>query len=239
MASRAAIVAQNEPRAESSFTVDGLRFLRELRTQNQRSWFEANRRRFDEGLRTPALRLIEAVRPSLARISPHLVADPRPNGGSLTRIYRDTRFSRDRSPYKTALFLYFWHDRADRDAMPAVYLHVEPNGSMVGGGIWKPATPKLEMIRRAIIGSPSRWASATAGDLGMACSSGRSLMRVPSGYDPLHPYAEDLRRKDFGVYRALSDQALVSPALVGEIEAGFRGAAPLVAFICDAIGLPF
>jgi uncharacterized protein (TIGR02453 family) len=223
------------------FTRDGLAFLGQLAKHNEKPWFEKNKQRFEDGLRAPATRLCEDVAPLLRKVSKHMVADLRPNGGSVSRIYRDTRFSKDKSPYKTALFLRFGHDAGGEDAMPGLYLHVEPSATTIGGGIWHPGPAALDQIRKAIVASPTAWTKAKGGAaVGPGCAmGGEVLKKVPRGYDPEHPHAEDLKRMDFGMHRPLADDVLVGKDLLGEIEGAFVGVKPLLKFLCGAVGLPF
>jgi uncharacterized protein (TIGR02453 family) len=223
------------------FTRDGLAFLDELGDHNEKRWFDANKARFEDGLREPALRLILDLTPVLSKLSKHFTADPRPNGGSLGRIYRDTRFSKDKSPYKTALFLHFRHRAGTEEAMPGFFMHIQPRSSRVGGGVWHPATPALEKVRKAITRSPDTWAKAKAeSGVGAACvMGGEMLKKVPRGYDPEHIHAEDLKRKDFGVTRSIDDSALTGKDLVAQLSDRFRTSAPVLAFLCKSIGLPF
>jgi uncharacterized protein (TIGR02453 family) len=223
------------------FTRDGLRFLEQLRDHNDKSWFDTNKARFEEGLREPGLRLVSDLAPVLAKISKHFVAEAKPNGGSMSRIYRDTRFSKDKSPYKTALFFHFHHARGTGDAMPAFYFHVEPGASTVGGGIWHPEAPALEKIRRAIVKSPAGWDKAKGrSEVGAACTmGGEMLKKVPRGYDPEDPHADDLKRKDFGVHQPAADAVLTSPGLPADLGRRFAAAAPVLEFLCKAVGLPF
>src|ERR1044072_1345885 len=110
------------------FTRDAFKFLRELRENNDRAWFAANKERYEKYVRQPALKFVSGFSPRLAKISPHLVADPRPVGGSLFRIHRDTRFSRDKSPYKTHLGVHFFHDTGKKaPSVPGFYLHIAPD----------------------------------------------------------------------------------------------------------------
>jgi uncharacterized protein (TIGR02453 family) len=226
---------------ETYFTRDGLRFLKELGTHNEKPWFEGNKSRFEEGLREPGLRLVSDLAPRLKKVSKHMVADTRPNGGSLSRIYRDTRFSKDKSPYKTALFIHFWHDRGTEDAAPAFYLHVEPGSSSVGGGVWHPATSALSRIREAIVKDSEGWRKAKRGKAvsGACTMGGEVLKKVPRGFDPEHPLAEDLRRKDYGLHQKILDDVLVGPDLVSELMRAFVATSPLLEFLSKAVGLPF
>lgn len=226
---------------QSYFTKDGLQFLKDLKTHNEKAWFEKNKARYEQGVRDPGMRLAADLAPVLKKISKRFVVDLRPNGGSLSRIYRDTRFSKDKSPYKTALFFHFTHEDGDDEAAPAFYMHLGPGESGVGGGLWHPAPSKLAAVRDAISKDARGWAKAkTKTGLGKTCMmSMDSLKKVPKGYDPEHEHAEDLKRRDFGVSVPVSDASLARASLLADVEAGFRKAAPVIAFLCDAVGLSF
>ena len=109
-------------------------FLKELKAHNDREWFAANKHRYEDDLLEPALAFIEDFGLRLPDISPHLVADARRQGGSLFRIYRDTRFAKDKSPYKTMAGIYFRHERSKEAYSPGLYLHLEPRNVFAGGG---------------------------------------------------------------------------------------------------------
>jgi uncharacterized protein (TIGR02453 family) len=216
-------------------------FLADLRANNDREWFAANRDRYEEHLLEPALAFIDAFAPRLERISPHFRADARPSGGSLFRIHRDTRFSKDKSPYKTNLGIHFRHERAKDVRAPGFYLHIGPGEVFAGGGIWHPDTEGATRIREAIVADPQRWKRATRGgafakrlELG-----GDSLKRVPPWADPQHPFADDLKRKDFFGWARLSEDAVAAPGFVDEYARICRAAAPLVQFLCDALEVPY
>ena len=216
-------------------------FLADLRQNNDREWFAANKHRYEEHLLEPALDFIEAFAPRLAKISPHFRADPRPSGGSLFRIYRDTRFSKDKSPYKTNVGIHFRHERAKDVHAPGYYLHIGPDEAYTGGGIWHPDTDGATRIREAIVADPQGWKRAAHGgafakqlELG-----GDSLKRVPSWADAEHPFAEDLKRKDFYGWARLSQEDVVAPGFVDEYARICRAAAPLMRFLCDALEVPY
>src|SRR5262249_37434749 len=145
------------------FTPELFRFLSQLRAHNNRDWFEANRQRYEQSVREPFLRFIADIAPRLKKISPHVVADPRPIGGSMMRIHRDIRFAKDKSPYKTAIAAHFWHDKAKEGAMPSFFLRLAPGESMAGTGIWHPEPAALKRIRMAIADDPKGWQRATSG----------------------------------------------------------------------------
>ena len=122
-------------------------FVRDLKANNEREWFETHRSRFEDHLREPALEFIHQFGPKLGDISRHFNAIPKPVGGSLFRIYRDVRFSKDKTPYKTHVGIHFRH-RQHRDAhAPGFYLHLEPRACFMGCGIWRPDREALAALR--------------------------------------------------------------------------------------------
>ena len=223
------------------FPADFLRFFRELTRNNERPWFEANKERYRSSVVAPMLGFITAMQRPLARISPHYQAIPKVQGGSLFRIYRDTRFSKDKTPYKTHAAAQFRH-AAGRDAhAPGFYVHFGPDGLFFGGGIWQPPSPKLRAIREFIVDNPAAWARLRSAkalrDRGGL--RGDQLKRAPRGFDPDYRHVDDLRHKSFYVMQEAEVSLLRSDDLVKRVTAAFRAAAPLNHFICDALELPF
>ena len=142
------------------FTPATFKFLSQLATHNERDWFNANKARYLTDVQEPALQFIADFAPKLAGISEHLVADPRPQGGSLFRIYRDTRFSKDKTPYKTHVAMRFGHEAGLGVHAPGLYLHIEPGASYAGVGLWRPETALARTIREAIVADPAGWKKA-------------------------------------------------------------------------------
>jgi uncharacterized protein (TIGR02453 family) len=140
-----------------SFSPELFAFLRELATNNDREWFTAHKARYVAEVQEPALAFIEDVGLRLPEVSRHLVADPRTVGGSMFRIHRDVRFSKDKSPYKTHVGIQFRHERARDAHAPGVYLHLEPGSVFMGCGTWRPDGDTLHAIRTAIASKPGRW----------------------------------------------------------------------------------
>jgi uncharacterized protein (TIGR02453 family) len=224
------------------FTRGLLRFLRELAKNNNRTWFGANKARFEEDVRDPLLEFIRDFGAPLARISPHYVSDPRPVGGSLFRIYRDTRFSKDKTPYKTNMGAQFNHVDAAEVHAPGYYLHLDPAGSFACAGVWHPEPQDLEKIRRAIVDAPEKWRRILKGK--KLCGAfgeleGESLTRPPRGYDPAHPLIDDLKRKDFIVTAPLTEDLIVAADFMARFVGLCRTAAPLLEFLTRSVGLPF
>src|SRR6266568_6671025 len=205
------------------------KFLRDLRRNNERAWFLENRERYERDVRAPLLALIGDFAPRLAKISRHMLADPRPVGGSLFRIHRDIRFAKDKSPYKTHAALHFRHVDASKDVHgPGYYVHLEPGcaSTFVAGGMWQPDAAALGGIRDAMVAAPARWKKAVAGlELG-----GAQLTRPPRGYDAEHPLVDDLRRTDFIVSADIGEPRALGPGFLDDIERACRAAAPLMAF---------
>jgi len=228
--------------AFQGFPDDFLSFLADLARNNERSWFQANKRRYRDAVVAPMCAFIACMAEPLSRISPHYRADPRPNGGSLFRIYRDTRFSKDKSPYKTHAACHFRH-LAGKDAhAPGFYAHFEPQGLFFGGGIWLPPPGHLAAIRTFIADNPAEWGRirSAAAVLERGGVQGDGLVRPPRGFDPEHRHIEDLKRKSFFVMtEAGTDLAGDGGRLVAEVTAAFEAAASLNHFICDALELPF
>ena len=227
--------------ATTGFTPALFDFLRDLRANNDREWFQRNRARYEQDVRDPALRFIEAVAPRLRSVSRHVVADPRPVGGSLFRIHRDVRFSKDKSPYKTAVGMYFRHEAAGAVAAPGLYLHLEPDESFAGGGVHMPDAATLTRIRDAIVGGTASW-RRTVQDPAFApmhTDMGESLKRAPQGYDPDHPFVDDLKRKSHTWHVRFSEDEVCAPDFLDEYIAVCRAAAPFQRFLARALDVPW
>lgn len=217
------------------------RFLKDLKANNDREWFQKNKARYEDELKEPALEFISLFGPRLRKISPHFRAIPKATGGSLFRIYRDTRFSKDKTPYKTHLGIHFRHKQAKSVHTPGFYLHIEPGEAFVGLGIWHPESPALRSIREAIVDDPAAWKRAKNAKRFREVFelSGDSLTRPPRGFDPEHPLIEDIKRKDFiGVTRLTQKQAL-APDFLDTFSETCRAGAPLVRWLCGALDVPF
>jgi uncharacterized protein (TIGR02453 family) len=225
------------------FTPKLFRFLRELKDNNDREWFKANQDRFEEDVRSPALDFISEFSEPLYGISEHFTADARKVGGSLFRIQRDTRFSKDKTPYKTHLGIHFRHVATKDDVhAPGLYLHLEPGGCFAALGLWKPSTQDATAIRQAIVDDPGKWKRAADakrftslyGEL-----EGESLKRPPRGFDPDHPLMTDLKRKDFIASTRLRQSDATSETFMNTYAGTVRAGVPFVRFLCEAVGLRF
>jgi uncharacterized protein (TIGR02453 family) len=201
------------------FSPAALQFLVELRVNNNREWFNEHKQVYQEAIVEPALALIVALGERLRAIYPDLNFDTRTNGaGSLMRIYRDTRFSKDKTPYKTNAGIVFWQGEGKKMERPGFYFHIEPESSWIGGGWYMFPPPTLEAFQAAV-DDPARGAELRAA-LGELQGQGFRIwgdryQRVPKGYAADHPQAELLKYK--GLFAAAPDfsvETLGSPELV-------------------------
>jgi uncharacterized protein (TIGR02453 family) len=224
------------PPATNPIRPELFRFLRELERHNDRVWFAANKQRYFDLVRDPLLRFIAELAPRLGKVSKHVVVDPSPVGGSLFRIYRDTRFSKDKRPYKTHAAMAFRAGGGGFPA-PAFYLHLGPGEVFAGAGIWHPETDTLKELRDAIVAQPARWQRAKR-----ACpldEDEQKLSRAPRGYDPSHPLVEDLKRKSFTTGRQLDERAACAADFPAAFAKICKQASPLMTFLSEAVGAPY
>ena len=227
--------------ATPRFTSDTFAYLTQLAAHNDRPWFEANKQRYEAHVLAPALAFITAMAPRLRKISKHFVASPKRMGGSLMRVYRDTRFARDKSPFKTNIGIQFRHERGRDVHAPGFYLHIEPGGCFLGAGIWHPEAAALAAIRREIVERPKLWQRARddARFMRHFTLGGASLVKAPRGFAGDAPHVEDLKRKDFIAACVLTDRTIVRPALADEVAEKLAGTRGLMTFLCGALDLPY
>ena len=216
-------------------------FLEALEQNNNREWFARNKQRYEDEVRSPASDYIESMSQYMAEISPHFIVSAKMVGGSLMRVHRDIRFSKDKTPYKTNIGVHFKHARGKDVHAPGFYLHIEPGEVFISAGIWRPASSTLSNVRTLIDEYPKKWknlASRITGKDGFQLD-GASLKRPPTGFTKEHPLIDDLKRKDFIAVQNLKGSALYAKDFDKSTARLFKAASPLVKFICDADGLPF
>lgn len=217
-------------------------FLQDLKRNNDRDWFHANKPRYQEQVVAPMTAFINAMAPRLAGISKAFVADARPSGGSMFRIYRDTRFSKNKSPYKTNVGCQFRHVAGKDAHAPGFYVHLEPGQVFFGGGLWLPPANVLFNVRTAIAEHPQKWQAIVGarklqsrfGELG-----GASLQRVPRGFSADHPCAEDLKRKSFVLVQSVDESLATSKQFLPEVEKAFKALSDFMQFLTTANGLAY
>ncbi len=227
--------------AYNSLPPEMFAFLTDLERNNRREWFQSNKSRYEECIKDPALGFIADFAPRLTRISPNFRADARAVGGSLFRIYRDTRFSKDKTPYKTHVGIHFRHAEGKSVHCPGFYLHVDLYKPFAGIGIWRPDGPTLKSIRDAIIADPDGWRKASSGKAFTRAwtVTGDKLKRAPRGYPQDHPLVEDLKYKDFTAIAELSPDDLLAPDFARSLATLFRKGTPFMEFLCRAVGVAY
>jgi uncharacterized protein (TIGR02453 family) len=228
----------------TGFRPQALGFLRRLKRNNRREWFERSRAVYETEVRNPMRALVEELDVRLARLAPEITGDPR---HSVFRIHRDIRFSSDKSPYKTNAACQFYHHDAGRgagrDAESAgagLYFQLEDRQCFVAGGMWMPARPALERIREAIADDPDaldRVLRAPAFRRRFRRLDGEDMLkRMPRGYDEDHPAARWLRYRSFTATRVMTEREVLSPRLPAILARDFETLVPLVRWLNAAIG---
>ncbi len=216
-------------------------FLRELKNNNEREWFAENKSRYEQDVLFAAMDFVRQMQPRLAKHSRYLLAEPKRVGGSIMRIYRDTRFSKDKTPYKTNVGIHFRHSIGGDVHAPGLYVHLEPDACFIAAGIWMPSAEPLAAIRQSIMDDQSGWNRVRNNKKFVARFKldGDSLKTAPRGIDPKHPAIEDLRRKSFAGVSRLSEKEFLQPDICENLMAAFDDSKPLMKFLCDALQQPY
>lgn len=223
------------------FTPKLFEFLEDLADNNNRTWFKANQQTYEDVVREPALEFINDVGDVMGKISKHFVADSRKVGGSLFRIQRDTRFAKDKAPYKENTGMHFRHVMAKDVHAPGFYINLQPRQCYMGLGLWRPETKVAYQIREGIDQNPAGWKRASRGKkfLETFTIEGDSLTRPPKGYSDDHPLIEDLKRKDFIASRRLTQRQVTSDHFLEDFMDYARAGSPYMQFLCGTLGLQY
>lgn len=227
--------------AKRYFTPELFAFLEDLAANNDRAWFKANQQRYEDAVRQPALEFITDFVEPLASISDHFVADSRTVGGSLFRIQRDTRFAKDKTPYKLNTGVHFRHERAKDAHAPGFYVHLEPGRCFMGVGLWSPESKVAYRIRHHIDDNQAAWKKAAHADnfTDVFSLDGDSLVRPPRGFDAEHPSIDDLKRKSFIATTKLTQRDVTSASFADLVASHCGRATPFMRFLCAAVDVPF
>lgn len=220
-----------------AFTAQSFRFLSALARHNNRDWFAQHKTDYEAQVREPALAFIASLQAPMAALSPQFDVSAKKVGGSLMRVFRDTRFSNDKTPYKTNIGIQFRHVSGKDVHAPGFYIHLSPDECFLGVGIWHPEPEALKKIRHYIADNPNAWSQAK-GDKAFQkyfTLDGDSLQRMPRGFDEQHPHAVDLKRKDFiGIHPFAADEA--QKTTFGKFcLTRFRAAEEFMHTLCDAV----
>ena len=225
----------------ATFGEETLKFLNDLKHNNNRDWFNENKPRYETQVLDVALNFIQSMHDPLLEFAPHFTAVPKRMGGSLMRVYRDTRFAKDKTPYKTNIGIQFRHEQAKDVHAPGYYLHIDPEQVFLGAGMWRPESSALAAIRERISNKQDEWLRVRDDkkfskhfQLG-----GESLTRPPRGFDKEHPMIVDIRRKDFIAVKNMSHDDALHPRFQQNVETAFKVATPYMRFLCKAVNVPF
>jgi uncharacterized protein (TIGR02453 family) len=223
------------------FSNQTIEFLNLLKTNNNRDWFNDNKGDYEAKVREPALQFITDMQPLLGDISSRFIASPKKVGGSLMRVYRDTRFGKDKTPYKTNIGIQFRHFMGKDVHAPGFYLHISTDECFFGAGIWRPDGPSLSKIRHFIDDNPKGWSKAVedtnfneAYQLG-----GESLKRPPRGFNAEHSLIDDLKRKDFIGVANFPVADIQRNDFVQYCAEQFKRADAYMYYLCTALDLPY
>jgi uncharacterized protein (TIGR02453 family) len=216
----------------AGFPKEGIVFLKQLKKNNNREWFEKNRGKYEAFVKAPMQSLIASVKPHFEQFASEFDLNPK---RSIFRVYRDVRFSSDKTPYKTHIAAHFvLRGKPKGFVGSGYYLHVEPGEVFVGGGIYIPESDQLKKIRKAI---------ATRSEEFLSLVENRrfkklfypfewsQLKRIPKGYDENHPMATWLKYKQFFVGVTRPEAVCYNASLVQEVAAICEAASPLVRFL--------
>jgi uncharacterized protein (TIGR02453 family) len=216
-------------------------FLEQLADNNNRPWFQENKARYEGEVLGPCLAFIRAFEPRLKKISRSFVASDRRVGGSLMRVYRDTRFSKDKTPYKTNVGIQFRHEQGRDIHAPGFYVHIAPGECFLAVGLWRPEPEPLGRIRQAIVEWPGRWRRARddAKFRARFALDGGSLKRPPRGFAADHPCIEDIKRTDFIGVEEMEERDVLDKGYLEHVAASFTASRPFMRFLCNALKAPF
>jgi uncharacterized protein (TIGR02453 family) len=225
----------------SHFEPSLMKFLKDLSTNNDREWFNDHKQDYEDKVRSPALEFIQQMDHWIRLVSPHYEATPKKVSGSLMRVYRDVRFSKDKSPYKTNVGIQFRHEVGKDVHAPGFYLHIEPDEIFLGVGTWHPHPDALKAIREYIVAKPGPYMDAIEHQPFTEYYelAGDKLTRPPKGYEKDHPLIEEIKRKDFIALCRLEEKELYEDDLCERVASRFGRAQPLQKFLCEALGLRF
>jgi uncharacterized protein (TIGR02453 family) len=228
------------------FRPEALAYLRGLKKNNRREWFEVRREEFVRDVSDPMKALIEELDVRFAKLAPEFVGDPK---RSMFRIYRDVRFSKDKSPYKSHAALWIYHRAPGRgvgkeiDGGAGFYVHLEPNASLIAAGLWMPPRPSLAKVRAHFSEDLAGWKRAVTAPAVLKRFGGLTddedgilLKRLPRGFEEGHPAERWLRFNSFTMHRSCSDAEMMSTKLVDKVMKDFGLLVPMCRWLNRALG---
>ncbi len=223
------------------FTDKTFDFFSALALHNEREWFNDHKQDYLDHVKEPMMQFLRDLDPMLRYFAPYYQVVDKGNGGSMFRIYRDARFSRNKAPYKTNASARIWHAEAGRKNTPLFYLHLEPDEVFLAAGMWGPETRVLNQVRRFMVNNPNTWRRVTE-DERFRCMfdfGGSSLKRMPRGFEEHADLADDLKRKSQVVVTKMTEAQAKGPRFLSSCLTRFERAAPMMDYLCAALDLEF
>jgi uncharacterized protein (TIGR02453 family) len=218
------------------FPKSGISFLRKLKKNNNRTWFASHKNDFEEHLKLPMQSLVVALRPAFNEFAPQFDLNPK---RSLFRIYRDTRFSKDKTPYKTHVAAHFVLAGKQKGFVGSgFYVHIEPGECFIGGGIYRPDAGQLKRIRRAVSKKPDEFLEVVRSRSFMrrfGTIQGDQLVRTPKGFQEDDPMMQWLKLKQYFVGVSLEEKRCYSRSFIKDVASVCEAATPLVTFLNAAM----
>lgn len=223
------------------FSKKTFEFLALLEQNNNRAWFNEHKSQYEAYVREPALDFIRQMQAPLTELSSHFTASDKKVGGSLMRIHRDARFSKDKTPYKINLGIQFRHFMGKDVHAPGLYFHLANDECFAAAGIWRPESKVLNAIRTCIDENPNSYKKAIFNEPFKSAftMSGESLKRPPRGFEKDHPLIDELKRKDFIAISPLTQKQVSSNNLVDTVLERYKKADSLMAYLCYALEQPY
>jgi uncharacterized protein (TIGR02453 family) len=215
----------------SGFPKEGIQFLRNLKKNNDREWFQERKAVFEECVKAPMTELVLALGEDFEAFAPQYLTDPKK---AIYRIYRDTRFSNDKTPYKTHIAASFNHKSLAKHAAAGFYFHFSPEEILMGGGVYMPGSWELLTIRRHIADDPAAYGAivkARPFQRYFGGVTGEKLSRPPKGFPADHPAIETLKLKQFLAGETLEPELALSPKLLPELSKRFQAIAPFIDYL--------
>jgi uncharacterized protein (TIGR02453 family) len=209
--------------AFKGFPAEGLEFLRELKRNNDREWFTPRKEVYETQVREPMLELVSAVHAEMLRFAPGYVGEPKK---CVYRVYRDTRFSKDKTPYKTHIAASMWSNALGKMSGAGFYFSISPDDVEIGGGLYAPDPAQMLAVRQYIAENHKAFRKTIHGELW-----GESSARAPKGFDPEHPAIDLIRHKHFVLLNSPQPAIAGTPKLLPEIVRTFESIAPFVEFL--------
>ena len=213
------------------FSSTGIKFLKSLKTHNDREWFEPRKHLYEAEVKAPMLELIFEINEAFARFAPEFVRDPKK---CMMRIYRDIRFSKNKQPYKTHAAAWWARQGLEKTSGGGFYLEISPESVRVAAGVYMPEKDQLLAIRRMLLDRHADVRSAMR-VRGMTPIDAMKMTRGPKGFPIDHPAADLILQKQWGLMAVLPVEAATSPKLGAQIVRHFRLTAPLVSLLNEPL----